>query len=446
MLILKFIFNFIFLFLNFFILYFDIKEKKIPNKFLLGILLLFPFFLIFNISQGNTLSFLFFIQIIVSIIISFILYYFWVWSAGDAKYLLVLSLFLWEIWVVPFIGNIAVITLTYLFIFFIYFYWKVIIDKDYRKSLFKNIWTEQKDKINIFLKHPVSWKIERIPSLIKILKQILYFLLFFVSLRLFRLDITNELQKIDFIQSNIKNLKSYFILWWGIISFTIFFAYKLIFQKIRSWAKKIFTKNLWIIIKEEYLKIINIFIAVWFLFFIIIFDYIRNGNEIFHKLELILGFYLWLSFFIRILMYSYKITFQIGEQSYILIKNLQVWEIIDKNYLIPILGTQSCLWYWEKSIDWIMYPNPWEYIRKIENPIDNESVELLRKIYKITNDYHKKNNTPWFSEMKHIKILKTFSFWPYILIWFLITFFSWDIIGVLMGKFWNIFIKYLIHK
>gem|GEM_PF-1253117 len=63
----------------------------------------------------------------------------------------------------------------------------------------------------MFLKHPNSGKIEKISSLIKILKQILYFLLFFVSLRLFRLDIMEELKKIDFIQNNIQYIKSYFI-------------------------------------------------------------------------------------------------------------------------------------------------------------------------------------------------------------------------------------------
>jgi len=70
--------------------------------------------------------------------------------------------------------------------------------------------------------------------------------------------------------------------------------------------------------------------------FVIIFDYIRNGNEIFHKLELILTVYLGLSLLIRILFYSYKITFQVGEETYVFIENLKAGEIVDKSYLINL--------------------------------------------------------------------------------------------------------------
>lgn len=357
-----------------------------------------------------------------------------------------MSLFLWEIWIVPFIGNIAIITLIYLFIYFIYFYGKVIVNKGYRESLWKNIWTDLKDKINMFLKHPNSGKIEKISSLIKILKQILYFLLFFVSLRLFRLDIMEELKKIDFIQNNIQYIKSYFIAWIWIISFSLIFTYRFIFQKIKSWIKKFFYQKLQTNIGEEKLKIINIFIAFFLLLFVIIFDYIRNGNEIFHKLELILTVYLGLSLLIRILFYSYKITFQVGEETYVFIENLKAGEIVDKSYLINLFWTQVCLWYWDKNPKWLLYPNPWELLKKIENPIDNESVELLKKIYQITNNYHIKNAISWFSEIKNIKILKTFSFWPYIFIGFLITFLYGDVIWIIIEKFGGIFIKHFIQK
>lgn len=348
-----------------------------------------------------------------------------------------------EVWVIPFIGNIAVITIIYLFIYFIYFYIKVIFNKNYRKSLWEKIWKEQKDKIIIFLKHPISWKIEKISSIIKILKQVLYFLIFFISLRLFRLDIINELKEVDFIKNNISNTKSYFFAWVGILSFMVFYIYKFIFSKIKHLLKEIFKKKILKIINEEILKISNILISLFLLIFIIVFDYIRNGYEVFHKIEIILTTYLWLNLIVKILFYSYKITFQIWEQIFIPIEKLKEWEIIDKVYLINIFWTQACLWYEQKK--WLLFPNPWEKIQSIENPIDEEGVKLIKKFYSITNNYHKKNKTPNFSKLEAIKILKTFAFWPYIFAWFLLTIIFGDLIWIIIQYFWNIFIHFIHH-
>jgi len=432
-----------FLIPNILILKSDIQEKKIPNKYLIWILLLFPFFFLIDFFYFHSFTTLFFFHIFISLILSFILYYFWVWSAWDAKYLLVLSLFLPENWIIPFIVNIALITLIYLFFYFIYFYTKVIINRNYRKSLWENILKEQKDKIIIFLKHPISWKIEKVSSIIKILKNILYFLIFFISLRLFRMDIMNGLEKMNFIKENLGSMKSSFIAFLWIGGFFIYYIYRFIFRKIRSIIGIFLKKKLQMRIAEEKLKIINISIAVFLLIFIIIFDYIKNGNEVFHKLELILTFYLWLSLLMKILFYSYKITFQIGEQTFIPIKDLKEWEIIDKTYLISIFWTQACLWY--KQEKWILSPDPWIKIQEIETPINEENLKLIRKIYSLTNNYHKKNKTPNFSQINNIKILKTFAFWPYIFTWFLITFIFGDVFWKIIWTFWNIFMHFIKH-
>ena len=97
------------------------------------------------------------------------------------------------------------------------------------------------------------------------------------------------------------------------------------------------------------------------------------------------------------------------------------------------------LWFESKEKEWGKYllpPNPWKYFQKMENPIDKENFNLLKKVYKIVNTYHNKEKTPWFNEIKNIKILKTFAFWWYIFIWFLITFFLWDKIF----KYWVSFL------
>jgi len=113
--ILLFLLSIPFLYINYKIIISDIKYKKIPNKYLLYLLYLLPLYysylIYFNSSFGILL---FIIQIILALIISFILYSIWIWSAWDAKYLLVLALFIPDIWIVPLIWNIAIITLIYL--------------------------------------------------------------------------------------------------------------------------------------------------------------------------------------------------------------------------------------------------------------------------------------------------------------------------------------------
>ena len=130
-----------FLYINYKIVVSDLKNKIIPNKYLGYLLLLIPFYYIYIFFSFSEINYLLFIwQIILTFIISFILYYFWIWAAWDAKYLLVLSLFIPYIWVIPFIWNIALITILYLFLYFIRFYlWKVLFNKVYRQSLWLNI-------------------------------------------------------------------------------------------------------------------------------------------------------------------------------------------------------------------------------------------------------------------------------------------------------------------
>ena len=100
------------LYLNYKIVLSDLKYKKIPNKFLGYLLLLIPFYYIYIFFTFPDINYLLFLwQIILTFIISFILFYFNIWAAWDAKYLLVLSLFIPYIWIVPFIWNIALITI-----------------------------------------------------------------------------------------------------------------------------------------------------------------------------------------------------------------------------------------------------------------------------------------------------------------------------------------------
>ncbi|MDD2566138.1 MAG: hypothetical protein PHZ26_02430 [Candidatus Gracilibacteria bacterium] len=282
-------------------------------------------------------------------------------------------------------------------------------------------------------------------SILKLIKGILYFLLFFVFIRLLRTDIIEGIKKINFIKNNSENLGSYFVFGTGLVSIYIIYSYRFILNKLKGFVYKILKNRIDLKIGEEKMKLINIFLAIIFLILIIIYDYSKNGIEVFHKLYLIFTLYLALSIGIKMLFYSYKITFQIGEQNYINIEDLKTGEIIDKTYLIKMFGAQIPLGFGEENKKGIFYPNPTKYILELENPVNKKEVKLINKLYKIVNTYHKKNDGNYIENFK-IKILKTFSFGPYIFLGFLITFFYGDnIVSSLIVYFINIFKSFTNH-
>lgn len=426
-----------FLWINYKIIISDLKEKKIPNKLLLYLILILPFFywfLLFSDIHINILNFI--LQIFLSLIISFILYYFWIWSAWDAKYLLVLSLFIPQIWIIPFIWNIAIITLIYLIWYFLWFYfWKCLFNWKYTKSLYFNIYTDLKDKSVTFLKH-WDWNFYKKIIFFKILKWLLLFLIFFVSIRLARLYLISDIVNSQY-YNNFKELffiySTYFILIFILIFFAIFYLIRLTINKIKDFlAKKIGIK------KENFL--ID-FVLIWILFSIlmsfIIYEYIINPSEI--KIYLIRIFTLYTGIYriFKILKYTYKITFQIAETYYVNVDNLKEWDIVDREYLLKMFWEQACLWAYEH--DWILSPNPAKYFQNLENPIDKETKNKLIKIYKIVNKYHKEN-TKNYEYLYKIKILQTFAFGWYIFIWFLVSFLLWNLIfEFLLKNIFNIF-------
>lgn len=423
-----------FLYFNYKIILSDFKSKIIPNKHLLYLIAILPFFYIYLFLSLKSINFLgFFGTIFLTTFTSFILYYFWIWSAWDAKYLLVLSLYIPNIWIIPFIWNIAVLTLIYLIFYFLYFYIvKIWFNKRYRKSLIENIITDNKEKMKIFFTNWNAWKIERKTIFYKLLKTIIIFLTIFVILRLSRIyiidGIRENLLQYETDNLNIKNIFSgylpHIIWWWVILSFLLLFT----FRKIYSLFFKYFIKYLKIDTKKTDMSFKFLLVILSLLISFIIFEYLKTWTDVLNKLYLIFTLYLWMYIIFKILFYSYKITFHLAENSYIDISNLKPWEIIDKDYLIKLFWTQHILWAKSENQnkDWLLYPNPIKYFQNIDNPVDEETTEIIKKAYSEVNNYHKEINNGSFEEKKDIKILKTFAFSSYIFVWFLITFLIQD--------------------
>jgi len=421
-----------FLWINYLIVKTDIKEKKIPNKLLKYLLLLLPFFYIYTFVYFE-INILFFIwRIILTFLISFVLYYFWIWSAWDAKYLLVLALFIPHIWIIPFIWNIALLTMWYLLLYFIWFYLgKCLFNWKYTKSLYLNIYHDLKDKSTTFLQH-WDWKFYKKIIFLKILKWILLFLIIFVSIRLARLYIFADIKWSVYYNNLVNYLQDYsyyilFVLIW--LFFWLIYLFRLVINKIKTFiSKKSKIKNNFIID----FTLISILLLCLLRF--IIYEYIINPNEIISYLLRIFTFYILLYLIFKILKYSYKVTFSTAETYYVNIKDLKEGDIVDKEYLLKILNHHFTLNYIYKkniSLKWklkkrLISWNILTFVNKIKNPIEIDWINKIKNLIKCRNYILMKIKKDKKNYLSQIKILNTFTFWWYIFLWFIVTLIFWN--------------------
>lgn len=410
--------------LNSYIIFQDISKKKIPNIWILLLLILGIFGAIFfeNVSLEYFSSFL------LILLWSFLCFYFWLWGAGDAKYILVLSLFLPGKESIILLGNIAGITLFFLslHVFHMYFV-KCIYLPEYRKSLWENMSLDISQKWKIYSQKK-SLSFEWITLLREWGKIIFLFLLVFTSFRLLRMYIidlygqanTQETQGQNF-PFIIELMIDHGVIVIGIIFVALIFFLRTLRKYFMYYSQKI-TEKVWFSQKKIYRVFFWIFTFLFFIF--LFYEYKKDPFELQEHLIHIFTFSLFLWMFIKILLYLYYITFQLQEIIYKPIDDLSTWDIVDIPFLIQIFGTQFILWYQNENGKYS--PDPKIFFEKIENPLNQESVQNLQDIYSTVNEYHLTHQTPGFDILHGIKTLKTFSFGPYIGLWACITLIFWD--------------------
>ncbi len=175
----------IFLYLNFLIIRKDIKEKIIPNKFLLYLFALLPFWYLYiwYFEYFETMNLLnFALQISITLILSFALFHFWMWGAGDAKYLFVLSFFIPHVQVYIFIVHISLITFCFLIFQALTYFFKLLLSSKEKQNIytvFKEDFSFLSLKKDNFLQ---SWKYE-------IVSFIIYLIMIFLFFRIIRYEI-----------------------------------------------------------------------------------------------------------------------------------------------------------------------------------------------------------------------------------------------------------------
>jgi len=409
-----------FLILNYKILISDLKNKIIPNKLLGYLLLLLPFFYIYFFSTYQEINYyIFAIKIFVSFIVSFILYSFWIWSAWDAKYLLILSLFVPYIEITYLIWNLSLLTISYLFIYFIYFYfWKILFLKDFRNKIYKNVKIDLNEKWSNY-KNNKHWK-----TLSIVTKFLIIFFLIFVSIRLLRIYLFNWIINNQLLNENISSLiieklSIYLIIFVILVSLWVLILFKKFYAKVSKRLSEEFTKHN---INTNYVKTFLTFILLLSLLSFVWYEYIKDSELITSTLYRIFTIYLLLYLIIKIVIFSYKITFWIAESNLIDVQYLKKWDIIDKQYLIKMLWKQDSLWasWKDTNKEWLFYPDPIEYIKSMNTVLEAEEVDIIKKAYEKVNSSISLENKE--VEIHKIKIMNTFAFSPYIFIWFIFTF------------------------
>lgn len=434
----------LFTYFNFKIIINDLKEKKIPNKYLLFLIYILPIYYIYLYTYIWEIEFShILIQLLLSFIISFILYYYNIWSAWDAKYLLILALFIPNIWIITFIWNIAIITILYLLLYFLYFYfWKCLTSLSYTKSLYKSIYLDLKWKLQNFLKSD-DWNFYRNTIIYRLIRWFTFFIIIFIIIRFLRFYVIE-----NYIITDVSQPNYWWIIWFLIkvsleyhiyllfvlilVYWSLFLIYKWV-TYIKTFFENKFKKNNNSIL-IDILVLILLSLILWSY---IVYEYINDPIKTKEHLKLMFTLYLILYIIVKILIYAYSVTFQIWEEEYIDIKKLKEWTIVDKKYLINLFWEQSILWYCPDETEekikkerekHLLYPNPKKYFLEFKNPISKEDSIKIKEIYEIINDNIKKENNHNIQNIKSIKILKNFWFWWYIFLWFIISFLIWDII------------------
>jgi len=387
-----------FLWINYHIIKVDFREKRIPNTYLIQLLYLIPFTYIFYYYfwYFNNIEFsIFILQLFLSLVVCFSLFHFWLWWAGDTKYLLVLSLFIPQINILIFVFCIAVTTLIYLIWYFIWFWigpnlWI----RHKRNTLYKNIWKIKTEKSKIDYHDASSFQ-----KFAWIIMWLNVFLILFIVLRLIRLDFILYLQ-------NSYNISIFDILYENNWIYILIFLWLLLLL----WFKII--KEIWTIYKNVIQKRSYIFYwfsinILWWTF--ILYEYSKAPHIFMENIILIVTLYLGIYILIQVALFAYKIVFIINEEELVHINNLKEWMLINRNYLYDIIK-------WKQKVV------SRKDIKNINKLLKQDDIEKINKLYNTVNNYiinsSKNNQTVW---MKYVQIQKTSPFSNYIFLWYIWT-------------------------
>lgn len=368
-----------FLGINFYIIEKDIKEKIIPNTWLLGIIwigiLWLIYLLFFNELELNILPYL--IHIGVAFLVNFFLFHFGIWWAWDAKYTIILSLLIPHIGLLILFWNFVIATFCFLLCNYIFFYIsKLFKTSNLKESIIKDISHKLQ---HLFVK--------------KSRKQLMMtfgiFVMLFIAIRLYRSYI------VWFIITN--NISPTLILTWVILLIWCVFSFYYLYKKYLQKFSYLYYMGLWIFIC----------IFIWFLSY----EYLHHRETLIPLLYKICTSYLIVFIIIKVILYSIKIY--MSHDYYCKnISHLQEEDIIERldfnNKVLPMIEDKKKI-YWYYNIP--LYGNI---------VIDHELKHSVRSLIRSLNKMNKKS-FEWNSVIEELKCMRTFALAPYIFTAFVIT-------------------------
>lgn len=410
-----------FLWLNYRIILSDLKEKIIPNKYLIKLVYILPLFYIYDYVYWQLPELGIFFFILQSILVGiswYLLFYFWKWWAWDAKYIFILSLFIPHLWILSFLWNIALATFLYLFWYILWFFFlKGLFNPEHYVTIKNEITKDIKSK----------WDVKKNNSNKRsffILEWIVHFLILFVALKLTKIYVFESSlffsfkQKIISLYSDSHIPPEYFILSCVLILIICVLLFKSIYIK---WTQKI---NSYISKTVLYLVLFTVLITF------ISTEIYSNSTVILPYLLRIFTFYILIYMIIKILFYSYKICFFNSEYTLKHYLDLKEWDYIDLNTIKKVCHKHWHLSYiYQKSLNIngrrkkrLICWNTENFFLKLSNPLSGNSLKKVKNLIKTTNFILKKIKKEKQSDIQYIPILKTFAFWKYIFLGFIITY------------------------
>ncbi len=370
----------IFLYHNIKIICSDISRKVIPNSHLKYMVVLLPIYYIYIYHYKYIVSidlYLFIIQTLLALLISFLLYYFNIWWAGDAKYLLVLSLFIPHIWIIPFITNIALTTLSILLLHFVYLC-------VYKRLSLKQKYITIKNNLNPkqFLKNNS--------------RSILIFILIFTVFKVSMLLLLMYAPSLEY------NIPPIYLVWIPLVLISICI---LIIKYLLSISKDILIEKGYNVEKLYntllYISLTLLWLLVWYLLYI-------GTQQTVYTLKLTFTLYLLIAIVIISVKSLGNVWLNTQEKYLVSLNHLKEWDLLDLPYLKTVLKKKKHI------IE--------EFWFDIDTAnLDYESITRLKKMIRAINTIIKKDKKSSEDTIENIMISKTISYWGYIFWWFIVT-------------------------
>ena len=410
-----------FFYFNYKIIKIDITDKRVPNLHLCYLLYFLPVWYLYIhyiwILESISLVFLVW-QVLITFMLSFLLFYFKIWGAWESKYFFILSLYLPHISFLVLFTNIFFVFVMWLLMNYMFQIMQLWVKKE-KQSLFKN----RIDEIIQDLK-----KFFQKLTIFKVISYIITFLWFFIVFRLIRIFL---LEQVNFREILISIQKD------------IFLKISLIISIIVVWWIGIkilpLLKN---ILPNPITRVIIFCITVFVFILFIKFDTLWTLEGI----KKILIFYIAIYILAKILFFIYKEVYKMQEYYFLHSNNIKFWTILDSKYI-----TQYKIKYLDVDYiksKWIKIPK--ELIKKIKSSYFLKDISKKNYTIATSEDVNKlcselkvieeivslyKTNKSDIEETHKLKAVKSLHFSSNIFLWFLLSLAYFSITKILFIYF-----------